>query len=111
RDRARRNFRSLAGKRHDGSEQKKNPDDPRSTKADFHRVKILCPRPKVFQSRIWIVVSIGIASLSKHRSFPRKRESSPSAAHFQWLADEIPAFAGMTSPGGARSSQMTPLPE
>src|SRR6266513_6033903 len=57
-----------------------------------------------------IVVSIGIASLLKHRSFPRKREASPSAAHFQWLADEIPAFAGMTSPGRARSSQMTPLP-
>ena len=45
------------------------------------------------------MVSFGIASLSKQPSFPRKRESSPSAAHFQWLADEIPAFAGMTAPG------------
>src|SRR5208337_435286 len=52
-----------------------------------------------------------MGSLSKHSSFPRKRESSPSAAHFQWLAEWIPAFAGMTAPESARVSQMTPLPD
>ena len=57
-----------------------------------------------------MVVSFGIGSPSKHRSFPRKRESSPSAAHFQWLAEWIPASAGMTAPGNARSPQMTPAP-
>ena len=34
-----------------------------------------------------VVVSFGVGSLSKHRSFPRRRESSSSMAHFQWLAE------------------------
>jgi hypothetical protein len=56
------------------------------------------------------VVSFGIGSLLIHQSFPRRRESSPSAAYFQWLAEWIPAFAGMTVPMSVRVSQMTPLP-
>src|SRR5437016_2016973 len=54
-----------------------------------------------------MVESFGIGSLSEHRSFPRKRESSPSAAHFQWLAEWIPAFVGMTAPGNGHGRQMT----
>jgi hypothetical protein len=38
-------------------------------------------------------------SHSKHSLFPRRRESSPSSAYFQWLAKWIPAFAGITTPG------------
>src|SRR6266700_2096182 len=57
-----------------------------------------------------MVVSFGIGSFSKHRSFPRKRESSPSAANFLWLAEWIPAFAGMTALGNARGPQMTLAP-
>jgi hypothetical protein len=34
-----------------------------------------------------VLVSFGMESTSKHWSFPRKRESTPSAAHFQWLAE------------------------
>src|SRR5437016_3712688 len=34
-----------------------------------------------------VLVSFGIGPLSKHPSFPRKRESSPPPAHFQWLAE------------------------
>ena len=41
--------------------------------------------------------SFGASSLAKRRSFPRKRESSPWAGHFQRLAGWIPAFAGMTT--------------
>jgi hypothetical protein len=57
-----------------------------------------------------VLVSFGMGCLSKHSSFPRKRESSPSAPHFQWLAEWIPACAGMTAPGSTRISQMTPQP-
>jgi len=42
---------------------------------------------------------------SSRRSFPRKRESTPTTAHFQRFAEWVPAFAGMT-----RSRQMTPIP-
>jgi hypothetical protein len=34
-----------------------------------------------------VVVSFGMGSLSKRRSFPRKRESSPSTAHFRRFAE------------------------
>src|ERR1039458_4732588 len=51
-----------------------------------------------------------MGSLSKQWSFPRKRESSPFAAHFQRLAEWIPAFAELPAPGSARISQMTPVP-
>src|SRR5207248_4159548 len=83
----------------------------RKANTESNEARILPPmRVVVKRLRAGVGVSFGIGPLSKHPSFPRKRESSPSAAHFQWLAEEIPAFAGMTSPGGARSSQMTPLP-
>ena len=48
--------------------------------------------------------------LTKPRSFPRKRESSPWTAHFQRFAEWIPAFAGITAGWSARVSQMTPIP-
>jgi len=48
-----------------------------------------------------VVVSFEMGSPSKHWSFPRRRESSPSAEHFPWLAEWIPAFAGMTALGCA----------
>src|SRR5208282_3985664 len=38
------------------------------------------------RTRQLVVVSFGMGSPSKHWSFPRRRESTPSAAHFQWLA-------------------------
>src|SRR5208283_1023756 len=62
------------------------------------------------RTRQLVVVSFGMGSPSKHWSFPRRRESTPSAAHFQWLTQWIPAFAGMTAHTSARVSQMTPLP-
>src|SRR6266568_6900181 len=50
-----------------------------------------------------VVVSFGIGSPSKHRSFPPKRESNPSAAHFQWLAPWIPAYSSKPGAGGTRN--------
>ena len=47
---------------------------------------------------------------SSRRSFPRKRESSPTTAHFRRFAGWIPAFAGMTMAWNAHVSQMTPVP-
>jgi hypothetical protein len=41
-----------------------------------------------------------LGTLSKRRSFPRKRESSPSTSDFGRLAEWIPAFAGMTVTSG-----------
>jgi hypothetical protein len=35
-----------------------------------------------------------MVSLSKRQSFPRKRESTPSRAHFRKFADWIPANDG-----------------
>jgi hypothetical protein len=51
-----------------------------------------------------------MAPLLKHWSFPRKRESSPAAAHFQWLAEWIPAFAGMTALGAPASHKLQHCP-
>jgi hypothetical protein len=34
-----------------------------------------------------VLVSFGMGSLSKRRSFPRKRESSPSTGHFRKFAE------------------------
>src|SRR6266571_4693443 len=48
-----------------------------------------------------VVASFGFGCTSKHWSFRRGRESRPSAAHFQWLADKIPIhFIGMTARHG-----------
>jgi len=57
-----------------------------------------------------VMVSFGMASLTKRQSFPRKRESSPPTADFQRFAGWIPAFAGMTVTSTAHVSQMTPVP-
>ena len=46
----------------------------------------------------------GHCSGRMNRSFPRKRESSPTRAHFQRFVEWIPAFAGMTA------FLMTPIP-
>jgi hypothetical protein len=50
------------------------------------------------------LVSFEISSLTKRRSSPRKRESSPWTAHFRRLMEWIPAFAGMTAAYSARAS-------
>ncbi len=42
-------------------------------------------------------VSFGMGTYSIRRSFPRKRDSSPTTAHFRRFAEWIPAFAGMTA--------------
>jgi hypothetical protein len=52
----------------------------------------------VNEQRSWAVVSFGMGSLSKRQSFPRKRESSPSTAHFRRFVEWIPAFAGIGPP-------------
>jgi hypothetical protein len=57
-----------------------------------------------------VLVSFGIGSLSKRQSFPRKRESSPSTAHFRRCTEQIPALAGMTALCNAYVSQMTQVP-
>jgi len=62
------------------------------------------PSPKKQGSRGMVVVSFGISSLTRRRSFPRKRESSPWTAHFRAFAQWIPACAGMTA------LQTTPVP-
>jgi hypothetical protein len=47
-------------------------------------IKPRCLRhPRLRQLQAKVVVSFGMGSLSKQWSFPRKRESSPSAAYFQ----------------------------
>ena len=56
-------------------------------------------------------MSFGVGSLLKDTSFPRRRESIWTAAHFQRFREWIPAFAGMTVRGSIRFSQMTPVPE
>ena len=43
-------------------------------------------------------------------SFPRKRESTAQGIGNALATDWIPASAGMTAPGSARLSQMTPPP-
>ena len=43
----------------------------------------------------------------KAQSFPRWRESSPSAVHFQ---RPVPAFVGMTGVSKGNPCQMTPVP-
>jgi len=55
--------------------------------------------------KIPVLVSFGMGIHSIRRSFPRKRESSPTTAHFKRFAEWIPAFAGMTA------LQMTPVPK
>src|SRR5208337_650916 len=54
-----------------------------------------------------VLVSFGISFLAKHRSFPRKRESTPQAFGNALFTDWIPAFAGMTAAWSARFSEMT----
>ena len=56
------------------------------------------------------VDDVGLASLSKRRSFPRKRESTPQTFGNALPRDWIPAFAGMTATCNARVPQMTPVP-
>ena len=56
-----------------------------------------------------VLVSFGMGSLSKRRSFPRKRESSPSTGHFRRFAEWIPAFAGMTAACDLHVLQVTPV--
>jgi hypothetical protein len=51
-----------------------------------------------------VLVLFGMGIHSSRQSFPRKRESSPTTAHFERFAEWIPAFAGMTA------LQMTPAP-
>ena len=58
--------------------------------------------------RFSVVVSFGISSLTKRRSFPRKRESSPRTAHFRRFVEWIPAFAGMTAFTGPREESPFP---
>ena len=60
------------------------------------------------QSRL--VVSFAGHGRSQVQSFPRRRESSRSAARFQWLAQWIPAFAGITSVSKGFLFPMTPAP-
>jgi len=54
--------------------------------------------------------SLGISSLTKRQSFPRKRESTPQTFGNALSTDWIAAFAGMTAARSARVSQTTPLP-
>ena len=43
-----------------------------------------------------VLASFGAGSISKHQSFPRKRESTPQTSANALSRDRIPAFAGMT---------------
>jgi hypothetical protein len=64
-----------------------------------------------------VLVLFGMGIYSSRRSFPRKRESSPTTAHFQRFAEWILASAGMTgasagmtgASAGMTALQMTPL--
>ena len=57
-----------------------------------------------------MLVLFGMGIYSSRRSFPRKRESSPTTAHFQRFAEWILASAGMTgASAGMTALQMTPL--
>ena|SRR5208337_556954 len=56
--------------------------------------------PEVSRSHFGPLLLFGMGPLSKRRSFPRKRESSPSTPHFQRFAEWIPALAGMTAACG-----------
>ena len=47
---------------------------------------IALTREAVHAGQKRVEVSFGMGSPSKHWSFLRRRESTPSAAHFQWLA-------------------------
>ena len=67
---------------------------------------------RVIRRRKSLPALIGMGNTGRSReACPREggeRESSPSAAHFRWLA--LPGFAGMTAPGSAPVSQTTPVP-
>src|SRR5437879_5880272 len=54
-------------------------------------------KPAIFKTMgSGVEVSFARYGRFQAQSFPRRRESNPSAAHIQWLAEWIPAFAGMT---------------
>ncbi len=55
------------------------------------------------------MVSFGVGHVSKHPSFPRKRESTLRTFGDVLFTEWIPALAGMTATSGAQLSQMTPL--
>ena len=66
-------------------------------------------KPAVSQTRV--LVSFARHGRCNPQSFPRKREPSPSTAHFRRFAEWIPAFAGMTGVSKVIPSQMTPPPK